>query len=180
MPTKHIPSAFEQRTLALYAINLFESITNMQLIDFMSQAQVMNYYDLQAALYDLNENGLVTFRPVLADNLYVLTEEGKQALKLYQQRCAQSFLDKMDEAAQKSKAGYLKERTYSTLVSHEGEKEYHAHMQINEGEHSLLRIDVSLPTATMAKSLCDRWQERAQEVYEAILRILSEDRPDES
>lgn len=180
MHTQHIPSALEQRTMALYAINLFESITNMQLIDFMASAEVMNYYELQTALHDLHENGFVVFKPVLADNLYSLTEEGKQALKLYQRRCAQSFLDKMDETAQKSKAGYLKERAYSTLVSHEGEKEYHAHMQINEGEHSLLQLDVSLPTATMAKSLCDRWQDRSQEVYEAILRILSEERADES
>ena len=69
MPTRHIPNALEQRTMALYAIDLFESITNMQLIDFLSYTRVMNYYDLQAALYDLNENGLVTSQPVLADNL---------------------------------------------------------------------------------------------------------------
>lgn len=176
MPTRHIPNALEQRTMALYAIDLFESITNMQLIDFLSYTRVMNYYDLQAALHNLNENGLVTSRPVLADNLYSLTEEGKQALDLYKQRCAQSFLDEMDAACQKFRESYQRQREYTTLVSHEGEKEYHALMQINEGEHSLLQLDISLPTATMAKELCDRWQDRAQEVYESVLRILSEDR----
>ena len=172
---KHVTDDTERRVLVLYALQQLGGAGQMQLIVLMDESKAMNYFDLHIALSSLHESGLIVPEPMLADTLWHLTAAGEETLKLYAERAALSLREAIDQAAAAFREPFRRERQLATLVSHEGGLAYHAQMELNEQGHSLMKLDLSVPTAAMAKRLCDRWPKQAGRLYELIVRALGED-----
>lgn len=162
----------ERKVLTLHSLSVLGECGNLQLISFMSQTDIMNYFDLQTALIDLRDAGQVVRTKQTADDLYAITPAGEEALRLFSSHIPDRLLDKVDEAAPRFKAEFLRQRELSSRIIHDGGNEYHVSLQINEQKMPLLSIDLSLPTAELAAAFRDRWQEHAQDIYSFIIRRL--------
>jgi hypothetical protein len=162
-----------RKVLTLYALDRLGECGNLQLIAFMIDTDIMNYFDLQTALFDLRDAGQVARSPQVADDLYEITPAGEEALALLSSLAPQSLLDKVDETAPLFRERISREREKSARIVHDEGNEYHVSMQINEQKMPLLSIDLSLPTAELAARFRDRWMDNAQDIYEFIIRRLS-------
>ena len=89
----------ERKVLTLHSLKALGECGNLQLISFMTQTDIMNYFDLQTALLDLRDAGQVVRTPQTADDLYEITQAGEEALLLFSSRVPQSLMDKVDELA---------------------------------------------------------------------------------
>ncbi len=163
----------ERKLLALYALRALGPCSNLQLITFMGETEVMNYFDLQTALYDLLVGGLADKTALQGDELYTLTQAGEEAIALLSQRAVTSATAIIDDKAPEYRARWQREREVFARISHEGQHEYHVTMGVSDGEMPLMQLDISLPTATLAKRLRAAWQQEAQGIYDHILRRLS-------
>lgn len=172
---EHVPGDTEKRMLLLYAVKKLGRVGNMQLIAFMLENGLMNYFDLQDLLHKLTEGGLLQKTAMPADILYAVTEEGEAALRLFGARTAKSLLNTVDEKAPGARERFRTERELYTRVCHEGGSEYHALMQINEMHRPVFSVDVALPTAEMTKRYCVNWPSKAQKIYDYIIKTLSEE-----
>ncbi len=164
----------ESKVLTLHALHLLGECRNLQLISFMVETDVMNYFDLQSALVDLRGSGQVSRTRQAADDLYRITDSGREALKLFLHRAAPSAVDRIAGAAPAFRERFMRERELSAYVFHGEGNEYHVSLQVSEGEMTLMSLDMSLPTAELAAGFRDRWQKSAQRIYDFIIRELSQ------
>ncbi|MDD4080374.1 MAG: DUF4364 family protein [Eubacteriales bacterium] len=172
LPQRHLGEV-ERKLLTLYTLRALGPCTNLQLITFMGETEVMNYFDLQTALYELLTGGLIDRTPIQGDERYTLTPAGEEAIALFAQRAVTRDTDTIDEKAPAYKARWQRERDVFANISHEGQHEYHVAMGISDGGMPLMRLDLSLPTAALAERFRAAWQVEAQGIYDHILRRLS-------
>lgn len=168
----------ERKLLTLRALKELGPCNNLQLIALMNQADVMNYFDLQLALFELAGRGQVLKEAVKGDDRYEITPQGEEALGLFIGRLGESLLERLDGAIPAFRERLRKERELLAAVSHEGRNEYHARLGIQEGGMELMRLDISLPTAELAGRFKDAWEHKARDIYDFIIASLSgEDLP---
>lgn len=172
MPT-HVPSDTQLRMLVLAAMEQLGGATNMQLIAFMAQEELMNYFDLQQMLAKLLEGGFLHRTPLVGDVLYRLTPQGEDAVRLFEDKVPASLIARIREAAPRYAADFRAQREITARVAHEDGQEYHAVLAVNEYNRPIFSVDISLPTATMSKAFCDAWPQRAQEIYEWVMKRLA-------
>ncbi len=166
-----------RKLLCLYALKVLGPCGNLQLISFMMQTDIMNYFDLQTALYELRDAGQVARTPQTADDLYEITQSGLETLKLFEGRAPQSAMDAIDAQGPEFRRRIHLARERSARITHENHNEYHVQMQVVEQNMPLISIDLSLPTAELAARFRDRWSDHAQDIYDFIIdRLAGEDR----
>lgn len=173
---QHRLGEVERKMLTLYALRELGGCGHLQLIRFMVENDIMNYFDLQRALYDLRDAGQAARTDLAADELYQITPAGEEALALFLQRVPQSLLTKAEQAVPGFRARFHQERERSARILHEGQEEYKVRMEIVEQGTALLGIDLVVPTAELAARFRDRWSAHAQEIYDHIIsRLAKED-----
>ena len=173
---QHRLGEIERKMLTLYSLKQLGECGNLQLIAFMLECDIMNYFDLQTALFDLRDAGQAARSPQVADDLYQITPAGLETLALFAARAPQSALALIDEAGPGYRARIHLEREKSARVIHDEHNEYHVLMQVMEQQMPLLSIDLGLPTAELAARFRDRWPGNAQAIYDCIIsRLAGED-----
>ncbi|NLZ88923.1 MAG: DUF4364 family protein [Clostridiales bacterium] len=170
---QHRLGDIQRKVLTLHALERLGACGNLQLIAFMAEYDLMNYFDLQTALFDLREAGQVERTRLPADDVYDITPAGRETLGLFASRVADSVLRAVDEAAPGFRERIRRERELSAVISHEGGNEYHVVLRIVEQQMPLMTIDLSLPTAELAAVFRDNWADKARKVYDAVIRELS-------
>lgn len=163
----------ERKLLTLLALQALGPCSNLQLIDFIAQSGLMNYFDLQTALHELSLAGQVIRTQVPGDAVFTLTPEGEEAINLFVSRLGESAREQVAAAAPAFREQMRKDRELYAQISHEGRNEYHAQLGIAEGSLHLLRLDLSLPTAELAGRFRDAWAEKARDIYDYIIATLS-------
>ncbi len=172
---RHRLGDIQRKVLTLHTLRALGECGNLQLISFMVENDIMNYFDLQTALYELRDAGQAARTPQAADDLYQLTPAGEETLNMFLERAPQSLVSRIDEAAPSFRARFDEEREKSARISHEGQNEYHVTMEIMERRMPLMRIDLSLPTAELAARFRDRWPAGAQDIYDFIIKTLAQE-----
>ncbi len=168
----------EGKLLTLHTLRELGPCGNLQLIAFMAENDLMNYFDLQSALYELAQRGQVVREQVPGDDRYAITPLGEEAITLFLGRLGASALDKVDAAVPAFRERLRRERELHAAISHEGRNEYHARMGISEGGMRLMQLDLSLPTAELAERFRGNWAQMARDIYDYIINRLSgEGRP---
>lgn len=79
MTRKNVPES-EQKLLILLALRCLGGVTQLQLLRFMVEEDVMNYFVLQLNLCELEEMGQVRVCHHALGSLYELTEQGRYTL----------------------------------------------------------------------------------------------------
>ncbi len=173
---QHRVGDVESKVLTLHALQVLGRCSNLQLIGFMAQTDIMNYFDLQTALYALRDAGQVVRSLQAADDLYEITSSGLETLALFSGRAPKSAMDLIDAAGPDYRARIHLEREKSARIIHDQANEYHVLMQVVEQNMPLISINLSLPTAELAARFRDRWPEHAQAVYDFIIGRLAGER----
>lgn len=172
---EHRMSDLEKQMVVLYALDKLGETTNLQLIDFFHQSDVIGYFDLQLTLYRLCDGGQAASEPLRGDYLYRLTEAGHQALAMFQKSLPASALRVIDEEAPLFKERFTAQKETPARIEHDEGQEYHAVMEINERKMNLLRLSLSLPTPELAARCCEKWGKNAQKIYDFIVETLSKE-----
>jgi hypothetical protein len=163
----------ERKLFTLQALQTLGSCNNLQLIAFMTENDLMNYFELQLSLYELTQRGQVTKEAVPGDDRYTITPQGEEAIRLFSGRLGESALDRLKAAAPGFMERMRRERELFSDISHQGRNEYHARMGIFEGGMQLMKLDISLPTAEMAERFRLAWADKARDIHDYIIRQLS-------
>jgi len=98
MERKHIPEA-ENRLLILYAMECLGPVTDEQLLRFMTELDLMNYFTLQLALSEMQDKGDVVKEAHPLGSLLSLSESGRFTLRGFEARIPQSRREIVSEAS---------------------------------------------------------------------------------
>ncbi|MGI6214404.1 MAG: DUF4364 family protein [Christensenellales bacterium] len=163
----------EIQILILKTIHNFGEISHLQLIHFMASGGFMSYFQLEQGLIFLRNGGQVYRKRFNNDEIYRNTPAGEQALLMFISAGMDSTIAKINELSGSLKETYKREREITYKITQKDDREYHAVLSINEQYMPLLRIDLSLPTSSLANSYAKNWPKKAQFIYETIIKALS-------
>lgn len=175
-PPKRPPDD-EQRLVVLYTLQCLQPCTELQLLQFFTEYDLMNYFDMMIALQDLCSRGQAVRSQKRAGFLYQPTPAGDEALSLFGGRVPMSVKKLLRETGDSWRARFAQEDQYAHQIRQTERGEYELTLYVREQEMDTLRLTLSLPTRELAQRLAGRWPQKAGQLYETVIRTLSEEEP---
>lgn len=161
------------KLIVLYMLqNSRNSLTNSQISEFILDHEYTNYFHLQQAISELVEAELVEKQTISNSSYYRLTEDGKNTLSYFEDQLSEDIREEVLE--------YLKIKNCETqnrilmpadyyITSQGG---YTVRCQLIERNVSLIDLSISVPNLEAAQSMCRRWPDKCQNIYEKIMEEL--------
>lgn len=168
------PTETENKLLLLYAADKLGPTTAQQLLVFMVENDAMDYVSIQIGLAELTESGLLRRRAHAAGQLYALSEDGKETLRMFAGKIPHSRAVPIDEAAETFKIRFRRELEMPSSFEKVDEGQYVVRLSLLEQEISLLSLSVNVPTHKIAQQFCDAWSHKASDVFAHIMHTLGE------
>ena len=147
-------------------------LTQSQISEFVLDKGYTNYLTLQQVISELIETNLIAAHTTLNRTQLCITKEGKDSLGYFEGR--------ISDAIKKEILEYFKEKSLElrnevSVVSNYYKTvngEYEAVLNAKDGNITLVEIKLSVPTSQIAESICDNWNKKNQEVYQALTKML--------
>jgi pimeloyl-ACP methyl ester carboxylesterase len=147
MERKHIPES-ENRLTILYALRGLGPATAMQLLQFLVENDLMNYFTMQLSLSDMQEQGHLTATPHPLGDLLTLTPEGEYAIESFAHRIPVSRRQLMDAQSPRWKEQFRTEQLTPADSFTLQDGRVCLRLRLLEGSTSLLDILLTLPKDT--------------------------------
>jgi len=173
MERKHIPEP-ENRLTILYALRRLGPTTAMQLLQFLVELDLMNYFTLQLSLSDLREQGQLTAVSHPLGDLLTLTHQGEYAIESFAHHIPLSRRQLMDAQAPLWREKFRTEQLTPADSFTLQDGRACLRLRLLEGSASLMDILITLPKDTPPTFLEKRWRSAAQAVYDAVTLQLSQ------
>ena len=165
----------EQRLIVLCALKYLAPCTELQLLQFLSEHDLMNYFDMMFALGDLCARGQAVRTKKRAGYFYTLTDAGQEALALFGSRVPRSVQALLEKTGEVWRSRFREEGQSRQEIRRNERGEYELTLSVVEQETDMLRLTLTLPSRELADQLASHWPRKAGEIYETIIRRLSEE-----
>ena len=173
MTRKNVPES-EQKLLILLALRCLGGVTQLQLLRFMVEEDLMNYFVLQLNLCELEEMGQVRACHHALGSLYELTDQGRFTLDSFDGRIPVSRRKALEDGAARWKAQFRAEQqNQADAIPMKGGRQC-LRLRMLEGNSALLDLSLTSERHVTEGELRKRWQGAAQAVYTTVTRALSE------
>lgn len=173
MERRHIPES-ETRLTILYALSKLGPVTSMQLLRFLVETDLMNYFAMQLNLSGMQEQGQVEAIPHPLGELLILTETGRYAMESFSGRIPVSRRQLVDGAAPAWQKRFRLEQLAPADSFALADGRTCLRLRLLEDSAPLLDVLLTLPQGTSMTFLEKRWQAAAQQVYDSITFTLSQ------
>ena len=140
MTRKNVPES-EQKLLILLALRCLGGVTQLQLLRFMVEEDVMNYFVLQLNLCELEEMGQVRVCHHALGSLYELTEQGRYTLDSFDSHIPASRRQALEAGAARWKAQFRAEQQNLSLVTTVGFQSFKNLLAIVEAFGKRIQFD---------------------------------------
>lgn len=172
MERRTIPEA-ENRLVILYALNSLGSATDMQLLQFMTEFDMMNYFTLQLGLCDMEEQGQLRQHPHPLGSLLEVTDQGLYTLRAFDHRIPSSRRVLIDREAPAWRERFRWEQQTPADAYPLPGGAMCLRLCLMEGDASLLDILLVLPEGAPLAFVQQRWHKAAHQVYGGVTETLT-------
>lgn len=165
----------EVKLIILYIIeNYGEAIDNGQITDIFMEYEFVDYFTMQQYLDELCKMHLVDIDLAEGRRLYFLTKHGKEAYTAYIKKIPVSVREKLLIGIRAYKKNEKHANDISATLRPINELSYAAELSVRESGFPLLDVRLVMGSEETAREACRRFRENPQEVYDALLKILTE------
>lgn len=148
-------------------------LTNAQVSSYLLEREYTNYLTLQQVLNELTDARMITSQTVLNRTHLSITPTGQETLRFFQNRIHHDIKRDIDayfrenEYVLRNEVSVLGDYSYRAAAG-----EYEVHLIARERDLNLVDLKLSVPTEEIAKSVCDNWQRKNQEIYQYLTSQL--------
>lgn len=174
MERRIIPEA-ENRLIILYTLRRLGPCTATQLLQFMVEIDIMNYFTLQLGLCEMEEQGQLVQHAHPLGSLLAPTESGAFTLDTFMSRIPHSRRVQIDEAAPAYRTRFRLEQQTPAECRPMPDGQNCLRLRLMEGESALLDIMLTQPAERSFPLLGKHWEHAAQPVLEAVTARLMSD-----
>ena len=164
----------EQKLIVLCCLNSLGPCTELQLLQFLFEYDLMNYFEMMFALNDLCDRGQAARTKKGAGYLYAVTTAGVEALMLFGGRVPPSVYALLKKNGGEWKRRFRREAQNLAEIRQTDRGEYELTLRVVEQDMDMMTLTVSLPSREMAQQLSDQWPGKASKIYAEVFRILTE------
>ncbi|MBR4080225.1 MAG: DUF4364 family protein [Clostridia bacterium] len=170
---KYIPDS-ENKLVILYALDRLGPVTGMQLLQFLVEMDLMNYFGMQLNLAELQEQQQVAERAHPLGGLLLITEKGAYTLAEFVHRIPSSRRELIDGSAQIWREKFRNEQQTLAESFPLSDGGTCIRLRLMEGDSALLDLLLTVPDGASMTFLSRRWRAAAQDVYRMLTMTLSD------
>ena len=164
----------ENKVLILYILNkVAKPISNYALLNLVLTITDMNYFYFQQFLLDLLENGYISYFEKDGHNFYEMTSSGKETLELTKNIIPGIIKLKVDNNFKEELETFENEHSIVAEYTPRSENYFDISCKIVEHNETIFEVSTFVGSQEQAKKIVDNWQNNADSIYPAILKILT-------
>ena len=161
------------KLIVLYMLNKVSfPLSSSQIGDFILEKDYTNFLTLQQVFSDLKENNLIASKTVRNRNLFSITEEGMSTLSYFQNRISDDIKKDIIEYLRQNEMELRNEVSVLADYYKSTGGEYEAHLWAKDRDSELVSIKLTVPTEEIAASICTKWQDKSQQIYQYLTAQL--------
>lgn len=164
-----------QRLIVLYSLMHLGPCTDAQLLQFLSEQDLSNYFEMMFALNDLCDRGQAARQKRKTGTYYMATQAGDEALRLFGGRVPQSLKNVIAEQGETWRRRFRTEAQIGQAVRKTPRGDYELTLTVTEKDTEMMRISLSVPSREIAYAWMDRWPRKASRIYGEVIRALAEE-----
>ena len=161
------------KLIVLYMLDQVDfPLTKAQIFDFILNQEYTNFFTLNQVACELIDTGLVESRSIRNSSHLYITDEGRNTLQYFESRISDTI---KEEISTYFKENELKLRNEVSVLSNYyrvTSGEYVAELIAKEKNIELMNLKISMPNEDAAKSMCENWQKKNQEIYGYLMENL--------
>ncbi|MBQ7766358.1 MAG: DUF4364 family protein [Lachnospiraceae bacterium] len=161
------------KLIVLYMLNKVSfPLSSSQIGDFILEKDYTNFLTLQQVFSDLKENNLIASKTVRNRTLFSITEEGMSTLSYFQNRISDAIKKDIIEYLRQNEMELRNEVSVLADYYKSTGGEYEAHLWAKDRDSELVSIKLTVPTEEIAASICTKWQDKSQQIYQYLTAQL--------
>ena len=155
------------KLIVLYMLNKVSfPLSSSQIGDFILEKDYTNFLTLQQVFSDLKDNNLIASKTVRNRTLFSITEEGMNTLSYFQNRISDAIKNDVVEYLRENEMELRNEVSILSDYYKSTNGEYEAHLWAKDRDTELVSIKLTVPTEEIASSICAKWQDKNQQIYQ--------------
>lgn len=168
-------SLAQSKLLILYILNkVNKPISADELLQLVVSITDMNYFYFQQFLLDLLANKYIANYHSDNSIIYVMTDEGKQALELTENIIPGILKLKVDSTFKDNLLEIQDEFSVIAEFIPENENEYFVKCKLIENSKPMLDITLFAGSRIQANNIVNNWKKNANKLYPELFKLLAE------
>lgn len=175
----------EQEQLTLYKLMILYLIekvdvplSNSQISEFILDKGYTNYFTVQMAFHELEEENMLRVKQIRNMSHYALSDEGSEAIEMFEYQIPNSIKEDIAQFLKEKEYELRKEASVTADFYPSKGDEYTVNLKIREKESPLLEINLNVVSRDQAVYICDHWEKKHSDVYSMLIEKLLFDEPD--
>ena len=148
------------------------AMTNAQLSDFILEHGYTSYFHLQEAISEMIDANLLETETIRNTTYYHMSEEGQNTINYFDNQISDEIKTDIHKYLEKNAYELRNEVAVIADYHKSTGSDYIATCKVKERDGTLINLELSAPTAEMAKDICDNWQKKNQDIYAYLMQEL--------
>ncbi|MDI3535585.1 MAG: hypothetical protein PWP16_49 [Eubacteriaceae bacterium] len=164
----------ENKLIILYVLDQMKSaLTREQVALIVIENIQITYFDIQFYIDDLIKDDFVHTIQLEEKLILKLSDVGKASLEIFYEKIPVYIRDMIDRYLKENHEKIFKEIRVAANYHKKSDTEYIVELKFYENNLMLMEISLDAPTQKLALEICNRWKEKTQALYSAILKTLT-------
>ena len=158
-------------TILFLLKNAASPLTTSQISEYILRQLDVNYFQLLQSLGELREKNLVAADVYPGKTLYSITDDGLSTLSFFEKDLPEALKEGLTRVLRESgfeienriltPAEFVTDRKGSTVIC-----------RILDDHSPILELKMAVPSAETARTICENWALRSQEIYDLLMETL--------
>lgn len=163
------------KLMTMYTLSRVDfALTNSQITNVFLDLGYTNYFNVQYALGDLVESGLVHEEAYPDYRYYALTESGRESIDALRTTLASSIRSDIDDYLKKMRLEFREAVSSRSEYYRTTDGDWAVRCRVMEHTTALIDLTLTVPNETQAKVVSKEWKEKSQEIYALVMRKLTQ------
>lgn len=161
------------KLIILYMLDRVDfPLSNSTIVGFILETRYTDFATIQQVLGIIQDDGLIDVESSRSNTSYTITDLGREMLEFFGNKVSDEIKTEINDYLKKNKyelkqAANVVSEYYRTTAG-----DYAVHCCVKENGYSLIDLTVSVPDEDVADSMCGKWKEKSQAIYEFIIKNM--------
>ena len=129
-------------------------LTREQFTTLAGERELMPFFELQAAVSELEEEGLIAAVPRVFGQAYSLTAMGRETIDMFAERLPLSLREELQDYVQQSGVKLHRSAQYSSGMEKMASGAYRVTFKAMESDNEIISLSLLMPDAQSARLAC--------------------------
>lgn len=164
----------ENKLLLIYILEKINvSISKNKLTEIVLENNLINYFTLQEYINELISSNFLECTEFDKKHRLKLTSKGHKVLKMFKNRISYDKIKIIDSYIQKNISTIKNEISLTADYTIAENNSFTVNLCAYEKDITLIDLKINVSTNKSAKSICEKWKANSTQLYNDILKMLT-------